>query len=109
MVIAHQFAFRRKILHGALLQDGIVVLKIVKDFRLQHHKASVNHRAVLFFLLPERTNLPFGIHIQNSLLLSKVYHADGCRLAMLFMEVQKSLQIHIGNSVSISQHKRLML
>ena len=108
MIEAHQLAVRRQLMHRIPLQHGGIVLQIIENLRIQHHKAAVDDGALRLILLPEGPHLSVCRHIQYTLLLHETHGGQGCNAAMLLVEAQKPLQIHIRHAVTVGQHEGLI-
>ena len=91
MVIGHQLSLLCQSLHGALFKNSGIVLQVSENFRIQHHKAAVNHSAVISRFFPESMNHIVRSDIKNALLLSDINRGNGRNLSMTLVELHQAV------------------
>ena len=91
MIIGHQLSLLCQHLHGTLFKNSSIVLQVSKNFGIQHHKAAVNHRAVIGRFLPDSMNHIVRANIKDSLLLSDINRGNGRNLSMTLVKLHQTV------------------
>ena len=107
MDIGHQFSLTCKGFKGSLLENCLIILDVIKDFRLEYHIASIDGSTIGEVLLTEGLD-GSTLNIQHAFLLGQLNSCQCCQLAMTAVKLQQLVDIDIADTITVCHHKRLV-
>lgn len=108
MLVAHKLTVFRKLLERRLLEDAVVSVKIVKDFRLEDHVPRIDGRAVLRGFFAKRADCALDADVENAFGLVEVDGGEGRELAMAAVESDELLDIDVADAVAVGHEEGLV-